>query len=108
MLGASTVLDSAAIAGFHQMDHHEEADAYPAVIWTGVHIRIVACRHGIQWIVQNKGGSRRGSTRWRSMWHCATRRGVERFLPRVQAVDEAAFNSWLAEQPIHFPRTAKV
>ena len=41
------MLDSAAIAGFHQIDDHEEADAYPAVIWTGVHIRIVACQKGI-------------------------------------------------------------
>jgi hypothetical protein len=48
----------------------------------------IACRHGLQWIIQRPGSCRRGTARWRGFRYCTTRRGLERF-GSSQGLDEA-------------------
>lgn len=85
-------------------DLPEEADAYPAVVWRGVDLRVIVSRNDRQWIVQRAGGSRHGSRRWRGFWHSATRKGLERFLPRSSAANAPSLAAWIAQQPTHLPR----
>ena len=82
--------------------HHEEGDSYRAELWRGKNLRVIACRNHIQWIIQKKGGSRDGRTRWRSIAFCATRRGLQRFLPQSDAAEVAALLDWVSQQPPHF------
>lgn len=43
--------------------------------------RIIECRDGIQWIIQNRSGTRDGQPLWRSRSYCRTRKGLEGLLP---------------------------
>lgn len=45
--------------------------------------RIIECRHGIQWVVQHKMGTRNGSPIWRSRHFCRTRAALEAILPSM-------------------------
>jgi hypothetical protein len=47
----------------------EEGDPYPVIVQLNARWRVIACRSGIQWILQK----RRGANRWRGVWFCRTR-----------------------------------
>jgi hypothetical protein len=49
----------------------EEFDTYPAVVVLNGSWRIIACKHGIQWILQKRRGKH-----WRSRYYCRTRAGL--------------------------------
>lgn len=64
----------------------EETDHYPRVLlkWDASDTkatRIIVCRHQIQWIIQERVGSRSGSPIWRGKRFCRTRSALARLLP---------------------------
>lgn len=64
----------------------EETDHYPRVVlkWTFSETRatrIIVCRHALQWIIQDRVGTRQGSPVWRSRHFCRTRAALMRLLP---------------------------
>jgi hypothetical protein len=61
------------------LSRSEEADDYGAVVallndsW-----RVIACRAGIQWILQRRAGERHGRPRWESRSYCRTKEALLR------------------------------
>lgn len=56
--------------------HHESADHYRDVIFTGERFRVIVCRDGIQWIVQRRGPKTMAGARWRSHSYVTTRNAL--------------------------------
>lgn len=62
--------------------HRETDEDYRNVVLTWTHsekkaTRLVACKDGLQWIVQYRAGP----NRWRNQHFCCTRAALERLLP---------------------------
>lgn len=78
----------------------EETDHYPRVVlkWTFSETkatRIIVCRHQLQWIIQERVGTRHGSPVWRSKHFCRSRDGLVRLLPAKAEQIVAALPEWL-------------
>lgn len=55
----------------------EEAADYPAVVATiDAKWRVIACRDGIQWILQRRAGQRNGRPRFEAQAYCRSREGI--------------------------------
>ena len=76
-------------------NRREESDGYSGEIAQHGKHRVILCRDGIQWIIQRKGGSRRGSVRWRSLSYCTTKKALLRLWATVEP-DAAALQTLTA------------
>jgi len=57
----------------------EESDGYSTVVAKlNTSWRIIACRDGIQWILQRLAGKRHGQPRWEGKRYCRTRKALMR------------------------------
>jgi hypothetical protein len=71
--------DTNIATAFAPVSHRESDDAYHAVVarlngsW-----RVIACKDGIQWILQRRRGERRGGARFDSRSYCRTREALIR------------------------------
>ena len=85
----------------------EEAENYRAVVailnprW-----RVIACRNGIQWILQRSAGLRHGTTRWEGRCYCRTREGLMRrvreLAGEIEPIASAVLKNlpdWIGGQP---------
>lgn len=61
------------------IERRESADGYSAVVaHLNARWRVIACRDGIQWILQYRAGQRHGTARFDSRSFCRTREALIR------------------------------
>ncbi|MBF9060753.1 hypothetical protein HKCCSP123_16350 [Rhodobacterales bacterium HKCCSP123] len=66
-------------SGRQSQPHHETADDYDRVVAVlSDRIRVIACKDGIQWIIQRCDAQRSGQQRWRGVSYCTERASLLR------------------------------
>jgi hypothetical protein len=86
----------------------ESADSYPVVARLNARWRVIACRHGIQWILQYRNRAETVATdAWRGRSYCRTKEALIRVCDaHVGEIDPEA-EAILARLPARFPEQQK-
>jgi hypothetical protein len=87
----------------------EEDEAYPQIVAVlNMRWRVIVCRHGIQWILQRRAGTRHGRPRWDGNSYCQTREALLRCISeRAGPCDPSALAN-IASLPAHIHDTKPV
>lgn len=84
--------------------HRESDDAYAGVVATlNEKWRVVVCRDGIQWILQQRRGERRGQPRFDGRSYCRTREALIRVCREHAGEIDAAALAVLQALPERLP-----
>jgi hypothetical protein len=82
----------------------EESDTYPVVFHVNDRWRVIACRDGIQWIVQQRRGHRDGEPRWQGRSFCVERAGLLQVIEDACGPLSALTRASVPALPARFPR----
>lgn len=77
-LSASEIPKQDCMCSDRQTTRRESAENYAIIIFVSANYRVIVCRDGIQWIIQNRRGKSGAGARWRSISYCTTRKALIR------------------------------
>ena len=83
----------------------EAADDYAGeVARLSARWRVIVCRDGIQWVLQQRDAGSHHTARWRGWAYCLTRAALIRLCGSLQDAPDPTAMALLASLPAHFPR----
>ena len=91
---------STAIAGVSDRERDPNYRAVVAILsgsW-----RVIACRDGLQWIIQRRDGESAGQARWTGVHYCTTRNALIRLCRALEPLSDPGALHDLCHLPRHF------